>query len=285
MLRSIDVCNDQEMRLSQTISSPTNAGLNGTSPKGDDKLIVCKNCGTPLSKTQIGKRGSFCSKACATSFRCKAWDPDFFTSDIKVVSYLIGLLFTDGNLNKEKTRLTLSLTEKTVIEQLFPYFSDTEKRKIYKYQPSGNVKPLYTILNSNIISIEKMQNIGMAPCNSANKPFPDLSELNLHDFLRGVFDGDGCIYCSSHFKEITYYAISITVASKLFAEGLINLLESIGLRPHLVEDSRRHLQEIKTFYIKIYRQEDIKAFAQYIYQDAYIKNNTKFEKFQKGDMI
>ena len=177
---------------------------------------TCVNCGKPLTKTQISKKNTYCSSACATSYRCRANDPDFFLVEKHILSYTLGLLFTDENLNKEKTRLTLSLTEKNIIEKLYPYFFNTQKRKIYSYKPSGNSNIIYTIINSNTTSINNIINLGMTLHNTITKPFPDIKNLILSDFIRGIFDGDGCVYISNTFKNYKYYAISISAASKDF---------------------------------------------------------------------
>ena len=79
------------------------------------------------------KRGDFCSKACATSYRCSANDPDIFQIKNKhIFYYILGLIVTDGNISKDNKKLTLSLTDKQVIDQLSEYFINSKRRKIYE---------------------------------------------------------------------------------------------------------------------------------------------------------
>lgn len=57
----------------------------------------------------------------------------------------------------------------------------------------------------------------------------------LGDFVRGYFDGDGCVYFKKHFskdrnKKRWIFATRFTSDSKKFLEKLLNLLRTRGLR-------------------------------------------------------
>ena len=161
-----------------------------------ERIYNCINCGKNLNEKQIYKRNHFCCKGCAFSYRQKSHDPDIFNITNKdVLYYLLGLIFTDGNLDKLSSRITLSLTQKDVIQKLYPYFCDTTKRKIYEYQPHNckNANRSYTIINTNSDTIQKLKDMSLTPCNSATKDFPDIPLEYTSSFLRGVFDGDGSI--------------------------------------------------------------------------------------------
>lgn len=166
-------------------------------------------------------------------------------------------------------------------------FSAT-KRKIYEYKPkSKNANKIYTIINESDITINELKKMGFSSCNSYTKEFPAIQEQYLWDFIRGIFDGDGCIYNSNYSKENKKYykAISITCASNQFIYKLKQVLEQFNFHPTIVLDSRRKENEIKTYYLKINRQEEILMFFNNIYKNATIKNNTKYRKFCYEDIV
>lgn len=245
--------------------------------------MYCKNCNKLLTYKQQLKKNMFCSKACATSYRCRANDPDVFdiqNDDIKF--YLLGLLFTDGNLNKEENRLTLSLTSKETIEYLYPFFSDINKRKIYHYTPlKGNSNTSYTILNTNSSCIRKIKDLGLFPCNSNTKNFPTIEKKYLASFLRGIFDGDGCIYVSTIKRGKKYFAISFTCGSYDFTQGICNSLKQLGMTPTVSLDCRRKNNKNKTYYIHLYKEADIKTFYSTVYAVDNISIKYKKERFRE----
>lgn len=213
-------------------------------------------------------------------------EPDFFAiCNEHDLYYLLGLLFTDGNLNAEETRITLSLTNEKIIQCLYSCFS-ASFRKIYQYKPKlENANTIYTILNESKIAISKLKQMGYSSCNSINKPFPKIPDKNLGDFLRGVFDGDGCVYVSNTFKGKKYLTISITCASYDFTYGLKESLEKCGFHPTVVIDSRRKHNEIKTYYVKMNRQKEIEQFYEMIYKNSGIRNEEKYKKFCYEDIV
>lgn len=85
----------------------------------------------------------------------KAHDPDLSKiEDLDLKFYILGLIITDGNIDKTNSKITLSLTNQKIIEKIYPYFCDINKRKIYKYKPKNkNAQMSYTIINTNKNSI------------------------------------------------------------------------------------------------------------------------------------
>lgn len=248
-------------------------------------IIKCKNCGKELTKNQIIKKNVYCCKGCGTSWRQKSHDPDIFQiKNTDVLYYLLGLIFTDGNLDKDEKRITLSLTQKDVIDYLYPYFCDINKRKIYQYQPHNceNASICYTIINTNQETINKLKKMSLQSANSTTKTFPLIPLKHMSSFLRGVFDGDGCIFNSCKYKDTYYKKISITCGSKNFSEQLIQELTNLGIHSTLVLDSRRKHNANKTYYICINSQQDVWKFYSYIYTDANIFMNYKKQRFDKN---
>lgn len=234
-----------------------------------NKTKRCLNCNKELSHIQEIKKCVFCSKGCATSYRQKSHDPDFFsTLDISDIFYLCGLIASDGNISKDYSRITLGLTDDELIHKIYPFFSDIKKRKVYISQ-KGKYKKFYTIISSNKDSILKLRKLGITPNKSNTLVFVDelSSSKYVWSFIRGYFDGDGCAYLCSQFKKIKYYAVSFTSGSLIFLEKLQLVLKNFGIHSTLSIDRRTKDKKDACYYLKIYKQDDVKLFYNYIYSD------------------
>lgn len=213
------------------------------------------------------KKGNFCSKGCATSFRQKAHDPNFFDKlNICETYYLIGLIASDGNLSKDYSRITIGLTDEELIHKIYPYFSDIKKRKVYVSQ-KDSYKEFYTIISTNEDAILEINKMGIIPNKSVNLELSDKIAFSDYfwSFVRGYFDGDGCIYLCSKYRNKNYYAISITSGSYNFLKKLQLVFENFNIHSTLSRDKRKIKNSC--YYLKIYKQDDVKLFYKLIYSD------------------
>lgn len=146
---------------------------------------------------------------------------------------------------------------------------DKTKRKVYVYTPRTNkASTTYTIINTNKLAINLLNNMNITSNKTYTQIFPEIPDEYIYSFLRGVFDGDGCVYVSNK-KCNGYYSISFTTASQQFAEGLKNKLQSLGYSPTVVLDSRRKDLEFKTYCIKLNKQKEVKSFMDNVYENSF----------------
>lgn len=245
-----------------------------------NKVKKCLYCGKDLTMKQIGKSGRFCCKSHGLSYRQQSHDPNFFELEDKhFLYYILGLIYTDGNIDKDIDRITLSFIDYDLVEMLYPIFCDTQKRKICVYQPKGfkNAHETYTIHNSNKAAIKKLIKIGFAPHNSLTKEFPLIEDDYLIDFMRGVFYADGAIYISN--KKYNYIGFKITSGSENYAIGISNALKKLGFSPTITTDSRID-RDNKTYYINLNRQNEIKNCMELLYSNKNYYIDRKYEKFK-----
>lgn len=120
---------------------------------------------------------------------------------------------------------------------------------------------------------------------SKNIKIPKLSEYFLPHFIRGLFDGDGCVYISNKTKKAIYLAVSFTTGSNILATGLKSLFLSKGWKATIVIDSRKKNDIDPTYYVKLNRQADIADFKKWIYQNSDLYLKRKYVKFYGDEIV
>lgn len=128
--------------------------------------------------------------------------------------------------------------------------------------------------NKKAISLDLINNYNIVPGKkSCNEMFPQyIPQEYMKDYIRGYFDGDGCV-CNSQGR------LKITIVSGIqFCNDLKNFLseefgESIG---HIYKDSKSDIGEKDTlFRYCISKKAHVEWFYNYLYQD---KNCVKLER-------
>lgn len=122
----------------------------------------------------------------------------FDVIDTEVKAYFLGLMYADGNLEKDRPRISIGLQEEDCY--LLNGFKNSLQYNgplIYKKRTNRpNNKRLWALqLNSQRL-YEGLIRCGCTPNKSLTVRFPIETEVPtaiLNHFIRGYFDGDGCI--------------------------------------------------------------------------------------------
>ncbi|MEK7173921.1 MAG: LAGLIDADG family homing endonuclease [Patescibacteria group bacterium] len=144
------------------------------------------------------------------------------------IAYGIGLVVSDGNLSKDGRHICFKSADLELINNFKQAFcitnhvgksargGETEKR--YYYTQFSNIK-LYNYLNI----------IGITPNKSKTIKKVDIPEEYFHDFLRGVFDGDGTFYTfwDKRWVQSFGFQISFASASLYFISWLKEMLHQL----------------------------------------------------------
>ncbi len=242
-------------------------------------MKTCKNCGNQLTHIQIIKKANFCCKGCATSFRQKAHDPNLFELDDKdFLYYTLGLIWSDGNLNKEKDKITFCFKDKDFVEFLYKKICDTEKHKVYEFNKQDFKS--YGFINTNKDFIEKCIKLGLVPNKSKVINFPKIPENYYYSFIRGIFDGDGSVYIHNRYKNTNYLGVSILSANKDFLIPLQEILVKNDIECNLLKEWRGSV-----YVIKIYKKQSIKNFYNFIYKNTENFLPRKKQVFIANDIV
>lgn len=138
--------------------------------------------------------------------------------------YILGLMITDGNICKNMIRMT-DIADKN-IEMLiaFNHFLDN-KLTIHRNFRNQQQKYYNSICFKNIDIVNFLNNVYKL---TPNKTFTIEAPYMNWNVLRGIFDGDGCIYKEN--KGINCYKFTITSASDKLISQIEHFLNQNNIK-------------------------------------------------------
>ena len=157
---------------------------------------------------------------------------DFFKNWSADMAYVLGYVFSDGNISwkpeKSYRALTITACEKDVrhLENVRNVLKSTKPLLYAKKTRSYRL-----IVNSETICKDLMR-LGITSQKSLTISFPEIPKRFLHHFIRGVIDGDGNVRYVSR-KRSPYFEITIASGSKEFCSGLVECIKSLGIDGHV----------------------------------------------------
>lgn len=194
--------------------------------------------------------------------------------------YFLGLMFTDGCVVKTSNTCFLSFKEEDeyILKKLSDLLSLDSKNKIpVKTKIQNNYKSV--ILNFTSEKIKKrLGELGCVPNKSLILKWPKFLENSsfMNHFIRGIFDGDGCVCDIKGWKRSS---INIVSASKDFILGLDYFLK----KNKIITSDRKIFEKSSSknilYSLTIKKKEDVKNFYNYIYNNSNLFLKRKREKF------
>lgn len=196
-------------------------------------------------------------------------DYKFFSNiDTEKKAYILGLLYADGTIifnRKNKVQYSFSIglkySDRYLIEEIKRTINSDHK--ILDIKRHGGLGKTDTVISRLTVNNKTMYNdlvnLGMA----TKDTIPDIPNNLIHHFIRGIFDGDGCISVSGK------YNVDMHIMGN---ESLLKEINSIiGFNePKLIRNIYR---------IRKGGKNNARIFADYIYKDATIFLKRKREKF------
>lgn len=160
---------------------------------------------------------------------------NFFQNWSPVMAYVLGFIFADGTIEdvqKSSRTCYISITSKdlSILEKIRNVMQS--HHQFYKRLPQSitfsNGKRYitseeYVFRIGSKLMYNDLLNLGLTPRKSLNILFPTIPPGYLSHFIRGYFDGDGCIYLI----KSKYPRIIFTSGSNQFLEGLSTTLSAL----------------------------------------------------------
>ena len=230
-------------------------------------------------------------------------DETFFKTWSPAMAYVLGVIYTDGNIMAGKlrnpssgysntiSRLTISQKEPELLEKVLNLMNCQttllkRQRKSYGGRVSGET--YYFHINNETI-FEDLLKLGVVPNKSKVVTFPDIPEICVRHFIRGCWDGDGSVYMSGGKLQASFVSGSKEfierLNTELFLLGIVKATKekkygSLFKMPLAVHKDKRS----RSYSIKLRSSENMEIFYKYLYDgvDASMYLTRKRDVFVKG---
>ncbi len=235
---------------------------------------ICEYCGKNFivhNIAEINRGGNrFCSSSCSS--RKYYVNESYFDSiDNQNKAYILGFIYADGCLSK-KNELIIKLHHKDndILEKIKKDM-DSENNIFDIIQKDRDLQRCFRINSKRII--DSLKDIGLTTNKTFTIEFPDLDKEFIRHFIRGYFDGDGCI---SKRKNSNSYNIVIFTASEEFKSSLVNIIEQMTKIKLGVSERNNG------YAIYFNKKKFINIFYEFLYTDCEMFLDRKRNKFPKN---
>ena len=227
----------------------------------------------------------------------------FFSEWSPQMAWVLGLLFTDGNISGGSVLLTS--VDMELLEKVKKLLNSSKpiKKRTQSYDKSKHIFEFGFYR-------EKMRNdlnkLGLQERKSLNMVFPDIPEEYMRHFIRGCWDGDGSVFLVKGKIGASYVSGSKKFIERLdqelykigISKGVSYKYEKSGKRVLMPVTSKEilsnhpdgrfpltiHMKNINAYSIKIATRENIERLFHYFYDgiDESMYLTRKYNVFVKG---
>lgn len=154
---------------------------------------------------------------------------DYFKTWSRNMAYILGLWFADGCIYGGKIfDITLHKKDKYILKKVAEELQYEGPLYDYVDQQAVRINFSCVVIYNDIIKL------GGSEKKSLTVEFPDIPEEYLSDFLRGYFDGDGCVMKLKNNRLNSAF----TCGNKKFLQKILNILkEKAGVQGGSFDDS------------------------------------------------
>jgi hypothetical protein len=166
----------------------------------------------------------------------KKVNKDFFKKWTPQMAYVLGFFAADGTMirnNRGAHFIEFNITDKETLLKIRKTMGSNHKISVRNRRNAINMrlKLGYRLQIGSKEIFNNLSYLGFTPNKSKNLKLPKIPEKFIGDFVRGYFDGDGCVYFKKHKfkdrkKEKWVFATSFTCGSVIFLRSLHKLLSS-----------------------------------------------------------
>ena len=271
--------NSQNIRNEDTVNTVIKLYSEGKSEQYiEDNIGICRiTIREILRNNNIQTRDN-------SQYRKYELNQDYFEKlDTNNKAYVLGFLYADGNVSKEKYNIQLSLQEgdKEILEKIskdmnsdvplvFKNFSKYNDKNGFNQQDQWSL-----LLHSKKMHMD-LAKFGIIPQKTHLIKYPEfLTEEQHSHFLRGVMDGDGCIHKPSGKNgKLCNVDICGTYDFCLGAKEIIEKYLNIHCSIILTDKNKT------TYRISISGRNQVSNFLDWIYSGAELYLKRKFELYK-----
>lgn len=255
----------------------------------NEQQIIKMYCDDKCSQQNIATKLNVCQMTvcnilkkhkihCRTTRKYKLNEEFFADLTSEKFLYFIGFFIADGYHYESENKLSFSINIKD--REIMDNFNEwiyygKHPIRIYDYSPTKCDPIVRLDIFSPPISV-KLKKWGITQNKSFTSKLPNfnISNINFHHFLRGLFDGDGCICNSSTQNSFTIYLLGSETISKQIKNRLQLLGFSFREKIHITPNG-------KMIYLILGNNAEVKRFMDWMYKDATTYLHRKFDKYKE----
>lgn len=183
-------------------------------------------------------------------------------------AYFLGLMFSDGSVSR--TQFYLKMIDYDIVYKFkVALESDVEIITRNDNVPTHNTS--YILLISSKRMCDVLSSWGCTPNKTRTIRFPNIEAKFYPHFIRGFFDGDGCIGLDA---KIYHCYFDIVSASKLFLEDIRPIITE-----NAITDGRIQKEKNYNIWHLRYNGHQIIKILDWLYKDATVYLNRKYFKY------
>lgn len=217
-------------------------------------------------------KGKYCSKECYHKDKYKYFCNNSFFENIncEIKAYWLGFIYADGYNSGYELVIRLSSIDEEHLK-IFRDHIESNNNIITKFEKNKNFKNGGKYVSSIRIARKNICNnltaIGCIKAKSLIIRFPRLEKHLIRHFLRGYFDGDGCItHDRRGFGRAIFYSGSL-----LFIDDIEKILLKQKIYFNRGKKDKR--------FLTINRMDDLLKLYYFLYKDSTVKLDRKYKKF------
>lgn len=211
-------------------------------------------------------------------------DENYFDNiDSQEKAYFLGLLYADGYNNTSRGEIHLSLQEedKYILDK-FREVTNSNRPLLYidyNYLKYGG-KIIYRYDVSSRHMSQRLHELGCFKAKSLSVKFPtpeQVPDYLISHFIRGYFDGDGCITSSLVKETYNQYSLSI-VSTEDFCLSLQKICNNLKINSFITKRHKDRIDTNRNFQIGGNIQ--VQTFLDWLYENSKVYLNRKFLKYE-----
>lgn len=201
------------------------------------------------------------------------------------MAYVLGFWFADGCIYGNEFSISQHKKDSYILEEILKIMGAT-----YKVKGCGKNVVIINIRSKEIV--DDVKTLGGKERKSLDVLFPDVPKEYLSDFIRGYFDGDGCVY---YMKSRNGFLSNFSTGSQKFAYGLLEAIrKSIPVHGSICRIihkkgekacNGRTLKKDSVVYSVRFSYNDTKRLRDFMYFNEGIKLHRKYQLLKKAGEI
>lgn len=218
----------------------------------------------------------------------RSLNQDFFKKWSSEMAYVLGFFAADGSMLRNGRGahfIEFTSTDRVLIEHVQRVVGSGHLIK--SRERGGRCKTAFRLQIGSKNWFEDLSKLGFTQHKSNELAFPEMPPEYFGDFVRGYFDGDGCVYFKSHFakdrnKERWVFQTLFTSGSRVFLEKLLSEVRVYGVQ------GGRIATKSKSGYDLVFSWKDSLALYRLMYHTAKVADlylPRKREKLEKAIQV